>query len=190
MTVFIGVLAAILMLAATLLGGRRAQLALISIVALSVAGSTAWSRAQPVVRKADSAVITVNGPLMQYDNWEFQTAPIDLDASPNWFGNTRPMLITPQEVKRQHLLLHCDINGQVRRLTARLAAGQTLVTMSKNVEPRGGEIPVELSTDSPMWGLARQSYVTPAVRVLGQAMHQDDIDHQLWPGIVLERSTP
>jgi hypothetical protein len=185
----IGVIVMILMLAATLLRGRIAIVALAVVVAGSLAAVAAWSRRQPLIRQVDSGVFITAGPLLQYDLWQYQTTAVASDTTLAWFGNTRPMSLSPQQITRQRLTLECFANGYGRQLTARLEPHEILATMSKNVAPEKLLLPTDQATDSPIHALVRAGYLVPGVRIIGQST-LDRGDEAYWPPVVLEVTTP
>jgi hypothetical protein len=184
----VGVLTAIAALAATLLRGRIACLALAAVVVGSLLGFGAWSRRQSPVRKVESVVSTIDRPLVQNDLWEFQTSAVPAEMTFNSFADTRPILASPEQVERQGVTLVCAGDGSLSRVTARLGRGEALACLSKLVEPMKGELqPLSDQRNSPMWSVVREAYLAPQIRALGESKQNGG---GVWPGIVLEREPP
>ena len=179
----------ILLLGATLLGRRWAIMAVIALSLIATAGIGIAASKQSIVRTVWGTVAIVDEPTVQIDMWSWHTAPRHAHANIDWLGNTRPILQSPEQIKRQHIELECFHNGFGRMLMARLGPHEVLPTLSKNVYVEKFQLSTDNATDSPLHGIVRDQYLRPGVRAVGQSTLDRGSDFS-WQAVVLEATTP
>ena len=184
-----GVIFAILALAASLLRDRffvTAALVIVTVGSLNLVHL--WSKRLPAQYDVASSACIVNGDMFQWDLWKYATpardgavvaCPCIVDSGGPGPGQDthaagRPMIISPEQARRQALMLELDVGGEPGRWTARLGRGERLavVTTLVNSLRRGeGELPpappAPGATDSPMRSLIGEFYSGAGLRAIG-----------------------
>lgn len=163
--VLLGVLVLLLLMAATLIPGNRAIPAIVGIVVVCAIAIEVWRRGLPQI-STERGTILVHSPRMtQQDDWTYLAA--GASGGEGALDLARPILASTGHAQQVGLQIHADSNDRVvwryaLPPNARLAAVYRAVRLAG--EPPVAQTPIT----SPMFELARQSYLAPGSLVRGQ----------------------
>jgi hypothetical protein len=182
------VLALLVVLAAAKVRQRWALPAVAALCIAATAGAAVYRRSLGPVYTAGGDILVADAAeqLAQRDAWLYQRSHASgQDCIVPFTGPTHPLLTDPAQASAATLRLHVTSDGHLQFVYRTTAAG-TLAFMRRDTTPLAShlrETPPRTLADSPMAELARQVYLTPGVRVIGEAPGPA----QRWPSIVLGR---
>jgi hypothetical protein len=187
--VLVGVIV-ILVLLGTLLTGRPRTSILVTLAMslVSCAGIEIWRRQLPAIRTASGQiVITDEQGLEQRDRWDYLTAPGGASGLSDGSRMQFPALRDGSQAKEVSLRLICSADG-ADRWSYRIPPRETLAFVLRTVVlPDGIPLGLSTSTRSPLQELARQAYLRPGARIIGELEwgSRDPMrDH--WPHVVIQ----
>lgn len=164
--VLAGVVFSIFVLAGSLLGGRRAGVAVVCVCAVGFAGAVVWARAAGGAHLAIGGVMTVAEAAAQLDRWQYLSLrglrPVELP----WRSFTRPVFANPNHAASAGVTLVVNWNGEPVgfRIAAPRGARQAMLT--REVAPAAA--PETEPVESPMLPLVREAYLGPGIEIVGQ----------------------
>jgi hypothetical protein len=179
--VIVGIVVCLLMMSPLLLSGRWIIVAMLAMALIGAAAIESWRRSQPTLRSESGEIIVDGGDgVRQSDAWRYFLSTHG--GSAQFTGAALPIVLDANHAARIHLQLQCDADGTDVWKFDLPAAGQ-LAFVRRRMSL--GKIPANLerTNRSPLYELARQSYLDSSTRILGEIAATEDS----WPTVVVGR---
>jgi hypothetical protein len=177
--VLAGAICALLIMATLLVRTRRAIVLTLMVALLCCVAIEWWRRAQPATRSAQAQVMIARGPMTQVDAWQYVVAARETVER----TTSRPIIIDPGHASRCELKLGREADGGLK-WQFKLAPGNRMVLLNRRMRV-GTETPVIPDAKvSPLYELARQSYLAPGEEIQG-AIPAPVTSDEGWLGILI-----
>ncbi|MBC8107397.1 MAG: hypothetical protein H7Z14_12460 [Anaerolineae bacterium] len=194
MSILTATLVAILLLASTLLlRGRRAIVAVCSVVALSAGAIEIGRRyVSPIWRAEGQIVVVGSEKTAQFDTWQYITTRSTAETSIELPKGARPVFVDSQHARDVQASLHFDAARNILSLRCRLEPQMKVAVLLRRITESApappSTQPIARALKSPMSELARRAYVTRETCIVDEGSVQW-IDDQLvhWPSVILWR---
>jgi hypothetical protein len=185
----IGVIVAVLLLAASLRRGRAAIVALVVAAVGSVVAIVIWSASQSPVRVAGGVIEVRSAALMQSDVWFCQAATRSTGMRTRARGLLHP-LASPELLAQTGMTLVCERDGTPVEFQWGADVGMKMAFMSRRVEVSKNAATRTMSlAGSPLRFIAQEAY--PGALLVAEerdsAPSGDVVER--WPRIILTPAT-
>jgi len=184
--VVLGVIFAILALAASLRRGTSAIWTLGIVAIGSVLAIGLWINGRSASRAAGGAIEVVNPPLRQIDIWTLRSAKRAATLSSRISGLTWPMIDTAQ-IAKTNLTLECDRDGHPIHFRWDAQSHEKIAFLSRRVEVSDAPIKLTAHRQSPLRQIVADAYQNATI--LGEAddgAMDNNCPSQRWPTVFIK----
>ncbi|HVT91070.1 MAG TPA: hypothetical protein VHD56_19615 [Tepidisphaeraceae bacterium] len=178
-----GVAICLLMLASLLIRSKWSLVAMFAVTLLGIVLIQIWRTAQPTFDSAGGAILVHAAGSIQHDQWLYLRAKSGGSAQTIRTG--RPILIDPAQAAQIDLKIHCDSSGW--QWVCTLPPGRMLAILSRSLETARPINGITTGGESPLYELARQSYLSRASSIAGE---RAPAPGSTWPDVVVKCDEP
>jgi hypothetical protein len=156
-------------------------IAIVALAILTSGGVVIYRHTLGTIDRAGGDIFVAGSPLLQRDSWVFQRAKDNSIQTVPFAGWTHPIFASAGGIDQTDLRICLSADDQLS-FQYQAAAGHSLAFVRREIRP--GSAPAVLNQrDSPMQETAKDLYLAPHTRIVGQTIPYD----QRWPAVVISR---